>query len=317
MVLDAFGGPENFREAKVADPVPGCGEVLVRVEGSSVNPIDVKLRSGALPALAPDLPAILHGDVVGRVEAVGCGVKDWAQGDRVWACGGGFKGLGGALGELMVVDSRLLARAPACLTVEEAAALPLVAITAWQAVVERGQVRLGQRVLVHGGAGGVGHVAVQFAKAAGAWVMATVSSEAKADVVRGLGADEVWIGREAPESAFDVVVDTVGGENLAKTFRQIRPGGVAVTIAARTTADLTPLHGKSATFHAVFMALPLLTGEGREKLGVILERVGGVVEAGDLHPVVDRVFPITEVAAAHRRLESGEALGKIVLWAGW
>ncbi|GAB4243973.1 MAG: zinc-dependent alcohol dehydrogenase family protein [Candidatus Methylacidiphilales bacterium] len=317
ILLNHFGGPEHFRLGTVHDPVPGCGDLLLRVEATSVNPIDVKIRSGAVPALAPDLPAILHGDVVGRVEAVGCGAGDWKIGDRVWGCAGGFKGLGGALAEFMIADARLVARAPENLPLEQAGALPIVGVTAWLAVIERGQVGPGQRILIHGAAGGVGHVALQLAKLAGAHVTATVSSETKAALARQLGADAVVIGRTAPESSFDLVIDTIGGSNLENTFRQIVPGGTAVTIAARTTADLSPLHAKSATFHAVFMALPLLTGKGRETIGSILHTLTDLVQAGRLRPWIDQVFPMSQVAAAHQRLESGQATGKIVLVADW
>lgn len=317
ILLDQFGGPERFRLETVPDPVPGCGELLLRVLATSVNPIDVKIRSGAVPALAPDLPAILHGDVVGRVEAVGCGAGDWKVGDLVWGCAGGFKGLSGALAEFMIADARLVALAPKNLTFEQSAALPLVGVTAWLAVVERGQARPAQRVLIHGAAGGVGHVALQLAKLAGAHVTATVSSEAKAEIARNFGADAVVLGRAAPDSAFDLVIDTIGGSNLEHSFRQIVPGGTAVTIAARTTADLSPLHAKSATFHAVFMALPLLTGQGRETIGSILHTLTDLVQAGRLRPHLDQVFPMSQVATAHQRLESGQAAGKIVLVADW
>lgn len=317
ILLRQFGGPEQLQPGTVPDPVPACGELLLRVEASSVNPIDTKLRAGALPALAPDLPAILHGDVIGTIEAVGCGARNWKIGDRVWACAGGFKGLGGALAEFMAIDASLAAPAPATIPVEHAAALPLVAITAWLAVIDRARVRPGQRVLIHGATGGVGHLALQLAKIAGAHVTASVSTEIKTALARNLGADDVILGRDAPESAFDTVIDTIGGPNLDNTFRQISPGGTAVTIAARTTADLSPLHAKSATFHAIFMGLPLLTGQGRDALGTILRHVTSLIHQGRLRPLIDQIFPMSQVAAAHARLESGQATGKIVLRSDW
>ncbi|MFQ3671243.1 MAG: zinc-dependent alcohol dehydrogenase family protein [Verrucomicrobiia bacterium] len=317
ILLDRFGAPENLRIGSLPDPVPGCGQLLLRVHASSVNPIDTKIRSGALPTLAPDLPAVLHGDVLGTVEALGCGVTGWSVGDLAWACAGGFKGLPGALAEFMAIDASLAAPAPRTIPLTHAAALPLVSITAWLAVIERAQIRPGQQVLIHGATGGVGHIALQLAKIAGAHTSATVSTEAKAQLARDLGADEVFLGRHAPDNTFDTVIDTIGGPNLENTFRQIKPGGTAVTIAARTTADLSPLHAKSATFHAVFMALPLLTGHGRDHLGSILRHITRLVDSSRLRPLLDQTFPFSHAASAHARLESGQATGKIVLLAEW
>ena len=170
----------------------------------------------------------------------------------------------------MIVDSRLAGVAPDGLSPVEAAALPLVGVTAYIAVHDRAEVRPGQNVLVHGGTGGVGHVVVQLVKALGARVTATVSTEAKREAAASLGADEVLLREDTPENQFETVIDTIGGANLSHSFRQVVTNGRVVTIAARTTADLTPLHGKNATFHAVFMGLPLITGEGRERHGAII-----------------------------------------------
>jgi NADPH2:quinone reductase len=316
IVLPEFGPAKKFTAQNLPDPEPRPGELLVAVEAGSVNPVDTKIRSGALAVVSPELPGVLHGDVTGTVKAVGEGVTDFAPGDRVWACGGGVKGCDGALAELMRVDARLAAPAPKNLEAAKAGVLPLVGITAWQAVVDRAGVRPGQHVLVHGGSGGVGHVAVQLARAAGARVTATVSQEPKADVVRELGAEEVVIGRDAPEAAFDVVIDTLGGENLGKSFTQIATHGTVVTIAARTTADCGPLHAKAATLHVVFMLLPLLTGKGREEHGRILRDLSSLVEAERVRPLISEQFPIPDVAAAHESLEEGRHIGKIAL-CGW
>jgi NADPH2:quinone reductase len=186
-VLTRHGGPEGFELREVPKPVPIAGTVLVRIAATSVNPVDLKIREG-LP-IAPELPAILGADLAGTVEAVGDGVDAFAPGDEVYGCAGGVKGLGGTLAEYIVADARLLARKPARLSMREAAALPLVAITAWQAL-DRAALASGEQILVHGGVGGVGHLAVQLAKARGARVATTVSSGDAARVARELGADD-------------------------------------------------------------------------------------------------------------------------------
>lgn len=313
--LNAFGPPENLQRATLPDPEPGPGQLLLNVEASSVNPIDTKIRAGAVPAISPELPAILHGDLVGTIAGLGSDVTGWDLEQRVWGCIGGVKGLPGALAEQVAVDACLVTRAPQKLSPAKAAALPLVGITAWQAIVERARIQPGQDVLIHGATGGVGHVALQLAKIAGAHVTASVSTKAKVPVAEKLGADAIVVGRE-PVGTFDAVIDTLGGENLGRSLRQIRPEGTVVTIAARTSADLTPLHGKAGTLHVVFMLLPLLTGRGREHLGRTLERLAALVDQDKLIPLVDRHFPFADTAAAHAHLESGRHTGKILLQ-GW
>lgn len=314
--LNAFGDSSNFERVERPVPVPCRGELLLRVVSSSVNPIDTKIRSGVVPAISPDLPAILHGDVAGIVEGMGEGVGGFETGQAVWACMGGFRGAPGALAEFVTVDQRLVTSAPESFPLTDAGAVPLVGQTAWLAVRKRGLVRPGQRVLVHGATGGVGHLAAQLAQLAGAEVTSTVSTAAKQASANAIGITDVILREETPENAFDLVIDTLGGPNLQKCFNQIRANGTVVTIAARTTVDLTPLHGKNATFHAVFMGLPLLTGVGREALGEILREITRLIDAGALRTLVGKRFPFEQVAEAHALLESGQHLGKIVL-SGW
>ena len=305
-------------------PVPGPGEVLLRVRASSVNPVDTKIRSGMLAAIAPEAPTILGCDVAGEVAAVGPGVERFAPGDAVFGCAGGVKGCQGALAEWMVADAALLAPKPVSLTWEEAAALPLVTITAWDGLIDRAGVRAGQRVLIHAGCGGVGHVALQLAAARGAEVWATVSGPAKAELARGLGAAhtidyrartvEEYVRDETGGAGFDVVMDTVGGENVARCFAAAAVSGTVVSISTRTTADLSPLHAKGLTLHVVFMLIPMLHGRGRERHGAILREAGALVAAGRLRPLLDaRRFTFAEAGAAHAHLESGQAIGKVVL----
>lgn len=324
MIIEQFGGPEVFKQAEVPTPTATHGHVVIRVAATSVNPIDTKIRSGAVPAVSPSFPAVLHGDVVGTVEAVGEGVKHLSVGDEVYACAGGVKGSAGALAELMLADADLVVPKPAKLSVTEAAALPLVGITAWEALIDRARIQPSQRVLVHGGAGGVGHIGVQLAKAAGAIVYTTVYSETKADIAKRLGADVTinyrehsvadYVEQHTGGEGFDVVFDTVGGDNLTASFAAARPSGVVVTIAGRSTQDLTPLHGKNLTLHCEMMLMPLLTGKCRARHGRILRDLARLVETDRLGPLLDpQQFGITDVVAAHRKLEAGEAVGKIVL----
>lgn len=323
MILPAFGGaPDSFQSAELADPTPGPGEILVRVVAASINPADAKIRKHGGIA-APELPAVLGCDVAGVVVALGEGVEGFAVGDRVFGCVGGVAGSAGTYAELVVADVRLLARAPERLSLREAAALPLVAITAWEALDRLG-VGVGTHLLVHGGAGGVGHVAIQLAKSRGARVATTISSSDKAEIVRGFGADDIINYREEPVAdyvervtqgrGFDAVFDSTGGSDLATSLAAAKVRGHVAVVVASYSADLTPMHGKALSLHAVMMLVPLLYGIGREEHGHILTEVAGLVDAGRLRPLIDgERFTLAEVGKAHARLESGQALGKLVI----
>lgn len=328
VVVNRFGPPEVFTLSEVPTPTPGPGQVLIRVAASSVNPLDYKIRSGLLPALAPAFPAVLHGDVAGVIEACGPNVTAFKPGDRVYACAGGIVGQGGALAEFMLADASLVAPAPRTLSLIQAGVLPLVAITAWEALVDRARIEPGQHVLIHGGAGGVGHIAVQLAKLRGAFVYTTVSSDEKAAAVRELGVDVVINYRTTPVAdyvktytdgrGFDVVLDTAGDTALTASFAAIKTGGTVVTIAARSTQDLSPLHAKGATLHVVLMLLPMLTGRNRAHHGEILRAIADLVDAGRLRPVLHhRSYSFLEVAEAHATLERGSVIGKIALTSPW
>ena len=324
MVVREFGGPEVFEQREIPRPVPGAGQVLVRVKASSVNPVDTKIRSGMLAAIAPEAPVVLGCDVAGVVEECGAGVSGFSPGDEVYGCAGGVKGSPGALAEYMAADARLLAPKPPGLTFEAAAALPLVSLTAWDGLLDRARVCAGQRVLVHGGAGGVGHVALQLCAAQGAEVWATVSSEEKAAIARRLGAAGTILYRDEPVdeyvqratggAGFEVVFDSVGGENVARCFQAAAVSGTVVSISTRTTADLSPLHAKGLSLHVVFMLIPMLYNRGRERHGAILRELSALVAAGKVQPLLDaRQFAFSDVAEAHALLQSGKATGKVVL----
>ncbi|MGN8159547.1 zinc-dependent alcohol dehydrogenase family protein [Salinisphaera sp. RV14] len=318
-----FGTPDVFEPADVALPAPGPGQIRVRQIASSVNPVDTKLRAAG-PAIAPALPAVLGCDVAGEVDAVGDHVRQFAVGDAVYGCAAGLVGRGGAYGEYVVVDAELMAFKPAGLGWRETAALPLVTITAWEALVDRTRVAPGDHVLIHGGAGGVGHIAIQIAKAQGARVAATVSSADKAAIARRCGADETihyreesvaeYVARLTGGRGFDVIFDATGGSDIAKSFDAVRVNGQVATIVSQYSADLTPMHTKSLTLHTIFMLTAMLNGVNPAHHGDILTRAGALVAAGQLVPLLDeRRFNLGDVGAAHAHLEAGAAIGKVVI----
>ncbi|WP_341300879.1 zinc-dependent alcohol dehydrogenase family protein [Lysinibacillus sp. FSL H8-0500] len=328
-IIRSFGEPSVFQLEDISKPVLKPGHVLVEVKASSVNPIDTKVRAGAVPAVAPEFPAILHGDVAGIVCAVGEGVTKFTIGDEVYGCAGGFKGTsGGALAAFMLADVDLLAHKPKNLTMVEAAALPLVSITAWEALFNRARLIAGQNILIHGATGGVGHIAIQLAKWIGANVYTTASSEKKLEIARRLGADvainyreesvQDYVQKHTAGKGFDVVFDTVGGENLDRSFEAAAVHGTVAAIAARSTHDLSPVHAKGLSLHVTFMILKILNPDLHKDYGEILQRITHVVEEGKLRPLVDStIFTFDEVAEAHQYLESGKALGKVVLKNEW
>lgn len=329
MVLPQFGDPESFELRDLPDPAPGQGEVLIRVAASGVNPVDTKIRRGG-SAVAPELPAILGMDVAGTVEAVGRGVTAFRPGDAVYGCAGGLRGIPGSLAERMVADARLLAPKPEHLSFHEAAAVPLVTITAWDGLIDRVRTLAGRRVLVYGGTGGVGHMALQLAKACAGdqtFVAVTVSSPEKAEIARSLGADEVIdyrtettadaVQRITDGDGFDVVFDSVGGDNLDRAIEAAAVNGEVVSIVTHQAYDLGPAMGKGLSIHIVFMLLPMLLDRGRAHHGEILRRVNALIATERLRPLVDpHTFPLDQVAEAHRLLESGKAVGKIVVDVG-
>lgn len=328
MIVDSYGDVSVFRETEINKPIIQKGTVLIKVMASSVNPIDVKIRAGVVPAASPELPAVLHGDVSGIVEEVGDGVDNFKAGDEVFGCAGGFKGTGGALAEYMLADARLLAHKPKNITMKQAAILPLVSITAWDALFEKGNVAAGQKVLIHGGTGGVGHIAIQLAKWKGAEVFTTVSSDEKANIAKSLGADTVinykretveeYVEKYTQGKGFQTVFDTVGGTNLDKSFQAAAVHGTVLSIAARSTHDLSPLHTKGLSLHVTFMLLKIIDEASRKEHGTILQKIAEIVEEGKLKPLVDdKEFLFTQADKAHEYLESGKATGKISLITSW
>jgi NADPH:quinone reductase len=328
MIIDTFGESSVFKLKEIEAAALLPGQVKIKVRATSVNPIDIKVRTGAVPAISPSFPAILHGDVAGIIEEVGEGVKSFQVGDEVYGCGGGFKGLEGALAEYMNVDARVLVRKPLNITMEEAAAIPLVGITAWESLFTKGAIKKGDDILIHGGAGGVGHIAIQLAKWAGATVYTTTSSHEKQKIVREIGADHVipyressvqdYVEKYTKGKGFPFVFDTVGGSNLDRSFEAASLNGTVLTIAARSTHDLTPLHSKGLSFHVTFMLLKLLDEAKRFEHGEILGNISKVIEENSLRPLLDKkTFSFEEVGKAHDYLESGKAVGKVILINKW
>lgn len=274
--------------------------------------------------IAPLFPAVLHGDVAGTIEVVGEGVTSFQVGDEVYGCAGGVKGLGGALAEFMLADAALVAKKPKSLTMREAAALPLVSITAWEGLINRAKIHTGQKVLIYGATGGVGHIAVQLAKLAGATVFATVSRVEKIAIARQLGVDvvinyrqqsvEEYVMENTDGKGFDIVFDTVGNDNIQTAFKAAALNGTVVSLVSLSTQDLTLLHIKGLTLHLVYMLIPMLNGINREYHGEILTKLAQLVDDGKLRPLLDlQFFKFDEVAIAHKYAESGQAIGKITL----
>jgi NADPH:quinone reductase len=316
-------GPEaGFMQVELPRPVPLAGQVLVRVHASGVNPLDTKIRAGKAPHAKQPLPAVLGLDMAGVVEEVGSGVTTFRPGDEVYGMVGGVGGLQGTLAEFVVANADLVALKPKSLSMREAAALPLITITAWEGIVDRAGVHEGHRVLVHAGAGGVGHVVVQLAKAFGAEVFATVSAEKK-HIVEEFGATaidyrtvstEQYVAQHADGEGFDVVYDTVGGATIDASFVAVkRYTGHVVSCLGWSTHSLAPLSFRGATYSGVFTLMPLLTGLGQTHHGEILREAAALADVGKLRPLMnDLRFAAADISAAHAVVESG-ALGKVVV----
>ncbi|MDY7022053.1 MAG: zinc-dependent alcohol dehydrogenase family protein [Cyanobacteriota bacterium] len=323
-VIERFGEPNVFQPIELPVPEVTPNHVLIRVNATSVNPVDVKIREGAVADIAPDFPAVLHGDVAGVIEAVGEGVEQLKVGDEVYACAGGVKGTGGALAEYMLADADLVAHKPQSLTLKEAAALPLVSITAWEGLIDRAKIQPRQKVLVYGATGGVGHLGVQLAKWAGATVYALISSEEKAAIARQLGADftinyrqktvEEFVAEYTDNQGFDVVFDTVGNDNLQNAFKAAKLNGTVVCLVSLSKQDLTLFHAKGLTLHLVYMLLPMLSGINRFYHYEILSKLASIVDEGKVRPLIDaQSFTFDDIAAAHAHAASGKAIGKVVI----
>ena len=311
-----------FTQVELPRPVPSTGQVLVRIHASGVNPLDTKIRAAKAAHAKQPLPAVLGLDMSGVVEEVGPGVTTFHPGDEVYGMVGGVGGHQGTLAEYVVASADLLALKPKSLSMREAAALPLITITAWEGIVDRAKVHAGQKVLVHAGAGGVGHIAVQLAKAFGAEVFATVSPD-KRHTAEQFGATpidyrtlstEQYVELHTAGLGFDVVYDTVGGATIDASFIAVkRYTGHVVSCLGWSTHSLAPLSFRGATYSGVFTLMPLLTGFGQAHHGEILREAAALADAGKLKPLLNQqTFSSSDIDAAHALVESG-ALGKVVV----
>jgi NADPH:quinone reductase-like Zn-dependent oxidoreductase len=301
---ESFGGPEVLQLVDVDRQEPGPTEVLVRVRAAGVNPVDWKCR--AAPGFLGAPPFTLGWDVSGVVEAVAVGVNRFAPGDEVFGMPR-FPREAGAYAEYVTAPSRQLARKPARLSHVEAAGLPLAGLTAWQILVETADVRPGQRVLVTAAGGGVGHLAVQVAKARGAYVIGT-ARRVKHQFLRELGADEV-IDYTATDVAgatgdLDLVVDLLGGQSSVRAVPTLRPGGLLVPV----TGGGDPAIHTAAAAHGVRVARFLVEPDHAG-----LEALAALVDAGQLRVEIDTVLPLADASKAHELGEAGRTRGKIVL----
>lgn len=318
-VVETANGP--IREVAMPTPTPAKGQVLVRILASGINPLDTKIRAGEAAHARQPLPAILGLDMAGIIESVGPSVTTFRPGDEVFGMVGGVGGLQGTLAEFIAADVALLAPKPKALTMRQAAALPLVTITAWEGLVDRAAVRSGHTVLVHAGAGGVGYAAVQIALAHGAKVFATVSDD-KRSLVENLGATainrqtsvEQYVAEHTGGEGFDIVYDTLGGAVLDASFLAVkRYTGRVVSCLGWDTHSLAPLSFRSATYSGVFTLFPLLTGGQRAHHGHILYEASKLAEQNQLKPLLaEQHFGRNEIAAAYAMVAKGSK-GKVVI----
>ena len=323
MVLNAYGDAAKFETADMIKPEAKPGQVIVHIAATSINTVDTMIRSmGPDLPFAPALPAVLGMDFAGTVDSVGDGVTAFSEGDEVYGCGGGLADLQGALAEYMPVDAKLIALKPKTLSMREAASLPLVAITAYEGL-QRAMIQKGQKVLVHGGTGGVGHVAVQLAKHYGAHVYSTISSDAQAAIIQGYGATSInyknqsvedYVAKHTNGAGFDIVYDSVGGANLTKSFDAAALNAHVATTVSLLELDLSPVHFKGLSLHVVFMLIQMLHDHKREEHAAILADIASIVDAGSLTPLLDETnFKLADIGQAYDRLTSGEATGKVVV----
>ena len=323
MILNSYGSESQFELTEITNPQPDTNEVLVKIAATSVNTVDTMIRNmGADLPLSPQLPALIGMDFAGIVEAVGSDVTEYKIGDEVYGCAGGLASLPGTLAEYISADVNLIAHKPKTLTMREAAALPLVAITAFEGL-ERAAISAGQNVLVHGGSGGVGHVALQLAKVMGADVYSTGGGDKQLDLIKSLGATPInyksekvedYVQQHTEGTGFDIVYDTVGGANMINSFNAAKLNGHVVSTVSLLELDLTLAHFKGLSIHVVFMLIPMLHNYNKADHNRILTEIAKIVDEGKLVPVLDENrYSLEECDKAHARLLSGEGMGKVVV----
>jgi NADPH:quinone reductase-like Zn-dependent oxidoreductase len=304
VVIHSFGSPEVLKLEELPTPVPEADEVLVKVNAASVNPVDYMTRSGHFPPVRQEqLPLVLGRDVAGVVERCGSAVTRFKKGNEVYAM---LDLEHGGYAEYVIVKERDLAAKPSHLNFVEAAAVPLAAVTAWQGLFDHGRLQPGQHVLIHGGAGGVGHIAVQFAKARGARVSTTAAKE-DTEFLRSLGADQVIDKSQPFESVVanvDLVFDLVDGDTQERSWAVVKQGGAIISTMSKPSERLAKAHKARAEHYVT------------ELNGGELGEISRLIDAGKIRPHVDAVFQLGEAAAAQQQLEGRHNRGKIVLQIG-
>jgi NADPH:quinone reductase len=325
VLMTAAGNPEVLQLQEVPKPSPQPTEILVKLKAAGINPLDTKLRKRG--TFYPDqMPAIIGCDGAGIIEAIGTEVTKFRIGDEVYFCNGGLGGHQGNYAEYTTIDEKFAAKKPNSVSFAEAAAAPLVLITAWEALYDRGRLEPGDKVLIHAGAGGVGHVAIQLAKLKGAMVATTVRSLDKTSFVRALGADEVINSKETDfvqaalnwtnGEGVDLVFDTIGGEIFSQSFPAVRVYGDIVTILEPDANTVWKVaRNRNLRISLELMLTPMLQGmvEMQQYHGEILEQCASWMDRNELKIHVSHEFPLQDAAKAHQLLESGSTTGKIVL----
>ena len=325
--LTRYGKKDTVSAVERAVPDLGDDDVLVQIHATSINPLDLKIRNGELKPLLPyKLPLVLGNDLAGIVVKTGPRVRRFAPGDAVYAKPNQDRI--GTFAEYLAVNENDVARKPDSIDMNEAAALPLVSLTAWQALVDKAQLRPGQKVLIHAGSGGLGSIAIQLAKHLGATV-ATTTSTKNVEWVKELGADIV-IDYKTKDFAtelrdYDVVLDTQGGETLDKSFQVVKPGGTVISVAGPPEPDIAREFGanwlliqamralsfsvrRKAKRRSVHYSFLFMTANGDQ-----LRELAALVDAGAIHPIIDRVYPFDATLDALAYVENGRATGKVVV----
>jgi NADPH:quinone reductase-like Zn-dependent oxidoreductase len=303
--IHAFGGPEVLRLDELALPVPGAGELLIKVAGAGINPVDYKIRQGGYPKITEaQLPITLGRDIAGIVQSGAELGGPFKNGDEIFAL---LNWTLGGYAQYAVVPVSNCAAKPPVMAVRDSGAVPLAGLTAWQGIFDHGGLHAGQRILIHGGAGGVGHFAVQFAKSRGAYVATTVSGE-DAEFVSALGADMV-IDRKAQRfediaKEMDVVYDLIGGETRGRSWGVLKRGGILVSTLGQPDSSVAAAHGVRAQ------------GYTAQPNAGQLAQIGDLINAAKVRPVVTRTFGLAEAAQAHRYLEEQHPRGKVVFDVG-
>ncbi|MES2072944.1 MAG: NADP-dependent oxidoreductase [Pseudomonadota bacterium] len=326
-IVDRYGSAERVRSGEVPDPKMQEDEVLIQIHAAGVNPLDSKIRDGEFKLILPyQLPLILGNELAGVVVQVGARVRRFKAGDEVYARPD--KDRIGTFAEFIAVRELDLALKPKNLTMEEAASIPLVGLTAWQALIERAKLKKGQKVLIHAGAGGVGTFAIQLAKQVGA-IVATTTSSGNVDLVKRLGADVVIDYKkdrfEEVLRDYDVVLNSLDGETLKKSLRVLKPGGKLISISGPPDPEFARQLGLSRVLELVMRLLSFRIRRQAKRHNVSysflfmrasgdqLQQISSLIESGAVRPVLDRVFPFDSTKEAMAYVETGRAKGKVVI----